>query len=551
MALVNQQTGARQGNANYVLYPLSKQANATCASAANPASTCIFYDIPAGSNNSVACQGGTPNCSNTSTASTAFGIMTSSGSPAFNTAAGFDPATGLGSVNVTNLLGHWTAASSTPSTTTFVLNSGTAVANKALGTAILVTGTVTGTGGTPTGFVELILGTTVPGTVIDTFAVTNGSYSGMTAALPATTTGYQVVAHYGGGASSTGTVTFGGSTSSAQSVTSVSKANSTVQVGLVLFDANGNPLNATTAASTLVYGVPYILRVDVSNGTAFCLPPPVNVVPSIGSTFPCPTGTVTLLDKGTALNDFLVPHTSTATNTAALNNFGFAEDQPIQLPGGSHTITASYTANSTSSFNSQATSNTLSITITAAATQTGVSASPATTTAGGTVMLTALVIGPTSNGAGPTGTVQFKNGSSNLSTPVTCAAQTAFDGTNPPSCTATMTTTSLSLMTPPSGWNRTPRLWVEPLGIVATVMILLFFLSLKYMPTADRRRYACAAIVLLAMVVAGVAGCGGGSGGGGGGGGTTGHTDSITAVFTSGDTNYSGSTSSALAVTVN
>ena len=53
-----QKTGQRQGNANYVLYPLAAQAGAdsisNTAARANP--NCIFYDVVSG-NNSVACSG--------------------------------------------------------------------------------------------------------------------------------------------------------------------------------------------------------------------------------------------------------------------------------------------------------------------------------------------------------------------------------------------------------------------------------------------------------------------------------------------------------------
>ena len=57
MALVNQKYG-RQGNANYVLYPLAAQSGASCNSSTAPStnSACIFYDVTTG-NNSVACAG--------------------------------------------------------------------------------------------------------------------------------------------------------------------------------------------------------------------------------------------------------------------------------------------------------------------------------------------------------------------------------------------------------------------------------------------------------------------------------------------------------------
>ncbi len=124
MAMVNQPYG-RQGNANYVLYPLAAQTGNTCNSNAAAVSnaSCIFYDIDPTSgnkvnvNNSVICQGGSPNCSNTTSGQ--YGVLVS-GSPeaaAYPTTAGYDLATGLGSVNVANLVNNW-KSNFTPSTTT-------------------------------------------------------------------------------------------------------------------------------------------------------------------------------------------------------------------------------------------------------------------------------------------------------------------------------------------------------------------------------------------------------------------------------------------------
>ena len=93
MALINQSQATvsnpapRQGNANYILYKLYKQHSlgsgiCTSNSAAVSASGCIFYDVISG-NISVACQGGTLNCSNTSTAANQFGVISSAGAPAW------------------------------------------------------------------------------------------------------------------------------------------------------------------------------------------------------------------------------------------------------------------------------------------------------------------------------------------------------------------------------------------------------------------------------------------------------------------------------------
>jgi subtilase family serine protease len=88
VALINQQTGARQGNINYTLYALAA------------ASTDAFHDVTSG-NNMVPCQTGTPNCPS---GTNAIG---------FNAGPGYDLATGLGSVDANNLVTEWTSVSPT------------------------------------------------------------------------------------------------------------------------------------------------------------------------------------------------------------------------------------------------------------------------------------------------------------------------------------------------------------------------------------------------------------------------------------------------------
>ncbi len=359
MALVNQQTGQRQGNPNYVLYALAAKPGSTCTSAASPlpnVNTCIFYDIPAGFNNSVACAGGSFGCSNQSTAANQYGILVLSNSagiptnpitPAFNTTANYDLATGLGSVNVANLVKNWTSVPSplVATSTTFQLGTGAPITNDVHGTAIAVGGKVTPASGTaiPTGYVELIQGTSAPGPIIDTFALQpDGTYGNGTTLLPGTNgTPYSVVARYGGDTS------FAPSTSPTQSVVSVTKEPSKVAVNFVTFDPNTGAPILSTSPATVAYGSAYILLIAVTNGGgSLCTSPPFSNVQGNPSTS-CPTGQISLFDGGKALPDFLVPNTQTPTSTANLNNSGFAEDQPIQLNGGSHPLTATYTPGTT------------------------------------------------------------------------------------------------------------------------------------------------------------------------------------------------------------
>lgn len=550
MSLIVQKTGQRQGNPNYVLYNLA--ASSSC-STANPVNNCIFYDIPAqsDSNNSVACAGGSPNCSNQSTSANQYGIITTKNggsTPAFNTTAGYDLATGLGSVNVSNLVNAWASASGFHATTTTFSLSGGAPVNTTHGTPISVTGTVTSASpGTPTGFVELIQGTTVPGPIIDTFQLSNGSYSGNTYMLPGTGgTPYVVTAHYGGGPAQTaGDGTFLPSTASnTGAVTSVSKEASAVSVNLVIFDAFGNP--SISSATQLNYGSPYILLVEVTNSSGtLCVPPPFGTItPSFTNPpfLPCPTGTVTLLDNNNALNDFLVPNTATMTNTAKLNNSGFAEDQPIQLPGGVHSLTASY-AGDNSFMAGTSLPRTLDISPTTSSTS--LSASTSVITSGGSVVFTALVTGPTSNGAAPTGVVQFISNGITISSGVNCLLPTTFNPVTgaPPSCTASFTTTSLAFVTP-SAPVQMPRIKTVPLWVAAFVLLLIFLRTLTRITPHKRPAFAYAGLLLFACVAAGLAGCGGGGGGGGGG-----HVDNVIAVYV-GDANYLASSSPKVPITV-
>ncbi|HEY1945679.1 MAG TPA: S53 family peptidase [Bryobacteraceae bacterium] len=96
MALVNQKTGVRQGQANTMLYRLAAAQNwANCNSSNTPnlpPTTCIFHDVTVGTN---AVPGET-------------GYNTSS--QTYPATVGYDLATGLGSVNAAALLNAWSGA---------------------------------------------------------------------------------------------------------------------------------------------------------------------------------------------------------------------------------------------------------------------------------------------------------------------------------------------------------------------------------------------------------------------------------------------------------
>ena len=98
MALIDQKTGSRQGNANPRFYSLAaEQSGSSCNATEGPASTCIFLDVTSGTI-AMPCAKGSPNCT-VSTSSDTIGVLTG-----YSARAGYDLATGLGSVNAANLV---------------------------------------------------------------------------------------------------------------------------------------------------------------------------------------------------------------------------------------------------------------------------------------------------------------------------------------------------------------------------------------------------------------------------------------------------------------
>jgi hypothetical protein len=91
MAILVQRAGSRQGNPNLRLYPIAAQ------------SPSAFHDTTTGTN-AVPCQGGSANCSSKTTGTV--GVMNG-----FSAAAGFDLATGWGSVDANALAIAWSSAS--------------------------------------------------------------------------------------------------------------------------------------------------------------------------------------------------------------------------------------------------------------------------------------------------------------------------------------------------------------------------------------------------------------------------------------------------------
>jgi Pro-kumamolisin, activation domain/Bacterial Ig-like domain (group 3) len=417
MALINQKTGSRQGNANYVLYALAQKLNASC-DASLPATVtntaCVFYDITKGNSysvlapgvgtNSVPCAGGSPNCSS----STTNGVLVDpqkTTTEAWTAGAGYDLVTGLGSVNAYNLAANWSSVSTIPTTTTLTLSPTTGITH-GTGENVTVGITVkanTGTG-VPAGDVSLIA-TFPDGTTqgFDHFTLTSGAVSGgKTQSLPGGA--YTVSAHYAGDGANAP------SDSSSISVT-VGQEGSQTFVVVPQFDPQtGNVISGN--ASSMVYGSTYIIRTYVANSGATVNPsgPPAPLCADVNQTT-CPTGTVTLTDNGTPLDG----------GTFALNNAGYTRDLHPFLTGGTHQLVARY--NGDSSYKpSISTSDTITITPTPSQTQVFV---PFLNLVGQSIQFQASVSLPVLSGVAPTGTFTFYDGTTVL--PGT-ATTTAFAG---------------------------------------------------------------------------------------------------------------------------
>jgi subtilase family serine protease len=102
MALINQKSGSAQGNPNSVLYALAARQNYSNCSAEKGKTTdgCVFNDIDSGTN-AMPCIAGSFNCA-TLHSSDAAGVLTG-----YSAGTGYDRATGLGSLNVANVVNNW------------------------------------------------------------------------------------------------------------------------------------------------------------------------------------------------------------------------------------------------------------------------------------------------------------------------------------------------------------------------------------------------------------------------------------------------------------
>jgi hypothetical protein len=354
VALLDQKVGGRVGLANYLLYRLAAgqslypgQCNGS-STTASPNAACIFNDITSGNN---AVPGPNP-------------------ATQYTAGAGYDLATGLGSVNVNNLLNAWTAATFNSTQTTLTLNP-LIITH---GTKVNVDIGVTATSGMPTGTVSLLANAGAPprnGLGIDHFTLNGGQAISTTQLLPGGTN--LVTAHYAGDS------TFAASDSTAVSVTVNPEASNTT-VRVLTADTTGQLIPFTNGP----YGTFAYLSADVAGKSGFGTP----------------TGMVNFLDNASFL----------ATSSLNSKGNGNTPNGIFNLSPGAHLVTATYSGDS--SFN-QSTSAAVSFNVTKAATTTAVHTNGTKFASGSSVILTAIV-DTTSNGIAPSGSVVFFSNNTQL-----------------------------------------------------------------------------------------------------------------------------------------
>lgn len=186
MALINQRAGVNQGTPNPELYALAaKQSWAGCSSETVKAnSSCYFNDVDT-STIATPCQAGSLNCTVAHSGDT-WGIL--SGYGAGNA---YDQATGLGSLNVANVVNGWTSLlGTTPVTVTVTPAQNTIVLDQPLQVAM----TVTGPSGTPTGNVTIVGGGYDGGAQ----SLASGSYTFTIPAFSLTAGNYNLTGSYQG-----------------------------------------------------------------------------------------------------------------------------------------------------------------------------------------------------------------------------------------------------------------------------------------------------------------------------------------------------------------
>jgi len=376
LALVEQKTGSRLGQADYVLYQLAASKYAT-----------VFHDVTQG-DNSVVCNSGTPNCG-------ANGFLTG-----YDAAVGYDQASGLGSIDVAQLVSNWDTAGLTATSTALTINGSTAGISVPHGTSLtfgvgVSPATATGVVGIVDTANENASGAKNNGQT--NIPLANGSGSVAYNGLPGGT--YTVSAFYSGDASDAA------STSTPGIPVTITPEASTTALALNVYSAAGsNP--AITDLSSVPYGSYFVADVQIY-GTA-----------EGTSTEGIATGSIAFSDNGSALASG-VP--ISAANQAYYSTPSTA--YPTVFSVGSHSVEATYTGDA--SYNASSSTATAFTVVQGATTITVAPASASIDSLAADQVV--VTVNTSSAGNYPTGTVVLTANGATLAT-VSSGYQLGFSG---------------------------------------------------------------------------------------------------------------------------
>lgn len=482
MALIDQKAGGAQGNPNAELYALAAKQNYSGCSAESTSanSSCYFNDIDQGTNAMTCDYAGyvstpSPNCTVAHTGDY-FGIL-----PGYSATTGYDEATGLGSLNVANVVNGWTASVGTGGATVTVTPQFSTINSS---NSLMVTVSVAGSAGKPTGSITLSGGGYAATTeTIGTGPCTSATSCAFTIPANTLTAGADtLMASYGGDsdyAAATGTATV--------TVTQVTLLTPTIAVA---------PASQT-------------LNSNVS----------LNVTVSVTGTGAAPTGTISLSGGGLSATMETIGTSPCASNSSCVFTI-----PANTLTAGTDTLTATYSGDG----NYNGGNNNAQVTVTESTfslSQTAITLTPTGAATTGIAPGASATAAVTINAqAGYTGTVA-------LTCQQTSTTASGGDGT---SCTGggsgsqiTLTSgTTSGTITFTIGTSAAKAAALEHLNLrngkgwlgagSGAVLALLFLFGIP----KRRRSWRTMLGVLVAMVVMGaLSSCGGGSSGGGGGGG--------------------------------
>ena len=375
LALVQQKTGSRLGQAAAELYDLYNGAHAAS----------IFHDVTTG-NISVPCSSGSSNC-NLNTA----GYNFVSG---YNTTAGYDLATGLGSIDATQLVTYWGSATGASTATLSVTPSATTITTV---DPLTVTVSVAGSGslGTPTG----------------TLTLTRGSY----------TSGAQSLA--------SGAYTF-----------NIPAGSLAIGTDTLTVTYSGDPIYASTTDTSItlqVDGLTPTVTVTPSLATLNSNTPlPVAVTVTATSGSPTPGGTITLSSGSYS--------SGAQPLTAGSYNFTIPA---YSLAAGSNTLTVTYSGDSVYT---AASNNAVSVSVTLSTFALSAAGSSLTLTPGAATGNTSTI--SVTPAGGFTGAVNLScavtTSLPSPTSPATCAISTPVSITGSTAATSTLTVSTTATTTP-------------------------------------------------------------------------------------------------------